>query len=561
MSHASGRWLWVKSRDVVYQRDSDGVPTQILGTAEDITLRKLAEEALRESEARLRAMIEQANVGIVQTSFDGGYLVVNPGFCAIVGYTEPELCRMTVRDVTHPDDCAAEEDLTRQLIAGEIPGYSFEKRFVRRDGGIIWGNMTAALVRRASGEPFCVLAIVEDISERKRAEEALRNSEERLRLTMESVTDYAIFTTDTEGRVETWNVGAERIFGYTEEEIVGQRGAIIFTPEDRAKGEPEKEMREAREAGRAADERWHVRKDDSRFYASGVLAPLRDEGGAVVGYAKIARDLTAQKRAEEALRRAHDELEARVKERTSELQEVNESLLTEVRERMAAEERARGLVRQIVTAQEEERKRVARDLHDQLGQQLTALQLKLETHRARLADDEDLRAQVEEIQTVARQLDNEVDFLAWELRPASLDDLGLPVALGNFIEEWSRHFGIPAEFHTTGFVSEADRLPPEIETNLYRIAQEALNNVYKHAGAGSVDVIFERRADQVVLIVEDDGKGFNLRTAVGPKDRGIGLINMRERASFVGGTMEIESKVGVGTTLFVRVPIQEVSHD
>ncbi len=372
-------------------------------------------------------MFEQANVGIVQTSFDGRLLLVNPGFCKITGYTEPEARRMTIREVTHPDDYETEEDLTRRLIAGEIPGYSFEKRYVRKDGEIIWGNMTATLVRRASGEPFCILAIVEDISERKRAEEALRC--------------------------------------------------------------------------------------------------------------------------------AHDELEERVHERTVELLNVNETLLTEVKERVAAEERARGLVRQIVTAQEEERKRVARDLHDQLGQQLTALQLKLESHRARLADDDGLCAEVEEIQTVARQLDNEVDFLAWELRPASLDDLGLPVALSNFVEEWSKHVGIPAEFHTTGFVSEADRLPSEIETNLYRIAQEALNNIYKHAEANSVDVIFERRADQVMLIVEDDGKGFKLRTAIGPKDRGIGLINMRERASFVGGTLEIESKKGVGTTLFVRVPL------
>jgi PAS domain S-box-containing protein len=164
---------------------------------------------------------------------------------------------------------------------------------------------------------------------------------------------------------------------YTVEEVIGQHAAIIFTPEDRRREMPLKEMETARETGRAADERWHVRKDGTRFYVSGVLSALHDADGAVIGYVKIARDLTEQRQTEEELRRANDELEARVRERTFELAKVNESLRDEISERIQTERDRVRLLRQIVRAQEDERRRIARDIHDQVGQQMTALRLNL----------------------------------------------------------------------------------------------------------------------------------------------------------------------------------------
>ena len=160
-------------------------------------------------------------------------------------------------------------------------------------------------------------------------------------------------------------------------------------------------------------------------------------------------------------------------------------------------------------------------------------------------------AQVEQAQAAAGRLDSEVDFMAWELRPAALDDLGLAAALENFVHEWSEHFGIAADYHSTGLARR--RLAPELETNLYRIAQEALNNVAKHAGATHVGVILERRDQHIALIVEDDGGGFDPSDEMG-EERGMGLLNMRERAALVGGALEIESAAGEGTTVFARVP-------
>ena len=165
-----------------------------------------------------------------------------------------------------------------------------------------------------------------DITERKNAERFLQESGARLRLMMDSVEDYAILMLDLDGNIEMWNSGAERMFGYTAKKITGQNVAIIFTPEDRRREMPLKERETARETGRAADERWHMRKDGTRFYVSGVLSPLYDADGTLAGYVKIARDLTEQRQAQEELRRANDELEVRVRERTFELAKVNESL-------------------------------------------------------------------------------------------------------------------------------------------------------------------------------------------------------------------------------------------
>jgi two-component system, chemotaxis family, CheB/CheR fusion protein len=204
-----------------------------------------------------------------------------------------------------------------------------------------------------------------DITQRRAAEEALRASEERLRLLIESVEDYAILTVTPNNRVAYWNTGAERMFGYSEAEIVGQDSARLFTPEDHAAGVPTQEQEQALAHGRAEDERWHIRKDGSRFYASGVMTPMRDS--TVRGFAKVMRDLTDRKQAEEALQRAHDELEQRVEERTKALTATNRALQEEIAQRRRAEQARQEVLRQLVTAQEEVQRRVALELHDVFG--------------------------------------------------------------------------------------------------------------------------------------------------------------------------------------------------
>lgn len=263
---------------------------------------------------------------------------------------------------------------------------------------------------------------------------------------------------------------------------------------------------------------------------------------------KIAR-LVERKALDETLRRAKDELEEKVRERTRELRELTGRLLDEIKERAAAERRVRELLRRIVNVQEEERRGIARELHDHLGQQLTALRLSLDSIKREAWGRETLRAKVERFEDILCRLDSDLDTMAWRLRPASLDQLGLSATLEQFTREWSGQSGVAAEFRAAGL--DGDRLPPEVETNLYRITQEALNNVQKHAEACKVCVLLERRDGKVTLIVEDDGKGFD------PDEQGggcMGLINMRERAALINGQLEIESAPGAGATIFVRVP-------
>jgi two-component system CheB/CheR fusion protein len=413
-----------------------------------------------------------------------------------------------------------------------------------------WYLMNILPYRTSEDHIEGVIVTFVDITRRKATEEQLSASEERLRLLVESVTDYAIIIQDAEGLIESWNPGAEHIFGYSRAEAVGQSIAMIFTPEDRERGAYLEEMKTAREQGCANDERWHIRKDGTRFYASGVLTVLRD--GGLMGYAKIARDLTESKLAEEELRRAREELEHRVAERTSELARANETLRRENAERRQLERTRLQLLRQLVRTQEDERRRIAREIHDHLGQQSTALRLNLEALKEMCVGYAELCDPIAQTQAIAARLDSDVDFLAWELRPASLDDIGLSAALANFVKDWSKHFEIAAEYHSTG--TDAERPSPETETCLYRIAQEALNNTCKHAQATRVDVLLERRDHHVVLIVEDDGAGFDVEEKAETHE-GLGLLGMRERAALVGGTLEIESAPGAGTTVFARVPL------
>lgn len=213
------------------------------------------------------------------------------------------------------------------------------------------------------------------------------------------------------------------------------------------------------------------------------------------------------------------------------------------------------LVRRVLTLQEAERRRIARDIHDDLGQQVTALRLKLEWLASRPCGDEEIRGCVRAVQEAAERLDQHIDFLLRDLRPAGLDELGLPAVLRQTVADWSETFGIAATFRAVGVT--AVRLPHEVETQAFRIVQEALNNVHKHAAATRVKVALERRKGRTVLTVADNGVGLGASPAsVLPNGhrRGLGLLGMRERAMAIGGQLEIATTRGTGTTVTLLFP-------
>lgn len=371
---------------------------------------------------------------------------------------------------------------------------------VRRD----WTSHEIALVEETAERTWGAV-------ERARVESELRRSNQRMRLLIEGATDIAIFTTDSNGDVTTWNTGSERLFGYQDQEIIGQSAELIFTRSDRRDGVPQREMATALEQGRALDERWHRRKDGSVFFASGVMQPLgenRDEG-----FVKIARDITERIRADAA-------------------------------------QREKELLQTLVLAQELERSRIARDLHDELGQQITALRLKLEMLSIETA--EDCGEMMDDVKEMARKIDEGVDFLAWELRPAALDDLGLVPAIEKYVSEWSGYSGVAASFEPSIY---GLRFSAAAETAIYRVVQESLNNVHKHALAKNASIRLFTRDNRVVLLIDDDGSGYDAEDPEVRK-RGIGLTGMNERVKLIGGSLEIESNPGQGTTIYVTIPVE-----
>ena len=246
-------------------------------------------------------------------------------------------------------------------------------------------------------------------------------------------------------------------------------------------------------------------------------------------------------------------LDQRVSERTAALDAANTQLTLALAERTAHEEARARWMGALITAQEDERRRVARELHDEMGQHVTSLLLGLHQLDAEPSTRGDGN-QVGHLRTIVGNLDRGVRRLAHDLRPAALDDLGMTAAISSYLEEWSHQTGIAADFHC---IRCEERLATHIESTLYRIVQEALTNVARHAHARNVSVILERRPDCIVAIIEDDGTGFDAGAGA-PADGAthFGLLGIRERAALLGGSARIESSAATGTSLFLSLPLE-----
>ena len=296
------------------------------------------------------------------------------------------------------------------------------------------------------------------------------------------------------------------------------------------------------------DLRWLVARGLTEFAATGSERRPSRMLGTVM-------DVTARKRTEHELLAARDELEVRVRERTAELAHANAALRVEIVEREAAGGRIRQLVGRLVNAQEEERRRLSRELHDTVGQHLAVLTMGLKAVRAQPGSPPQVTERLNDIEQAAQRLEEEVDRLSYELRPLALDHMELVDALGQYADEWSAQCGVAVDLQVHGLPVE--RLSAAVEATVYRVVQEALTNVRKHAAASRVSLIAERRGSQLRVIVEDDGRGFDAAavSAFADGQRRLGLLGMSERAALVTGVLEVESAPGNGTTIYLTVPL------
>ncbi|HTV56240.1 MAG TPA: PAS domain S-box protein [Terriglobia bacterium] len=346
----------------------------------------------------------------------------------------------------------------------------------------------------------------------------LRHSEERFRVLVESVKDYAIFMLDPEGRVTTWNAGAERIKGYKESEIIGKHFSVFYPAEDVQAGKPDVGLKTAVKDGRFEGEGWRVRKDGSRFWASAILTALCDQFGNLKGFAKVTRDITDRKRLEDSLR------------------ELSSKLLS---------------------LQDEERRRLARDLHDSTAQILTGLSLNLALldRYTDLAQHPEASKALADSLSLAEQASREIRTISYLLHPPLLDEAGLAQALRWYIDGFRQRTNISVDFQVS---DQLGRLPHDMEIALFRIAQECLTNVYRHSGSQIAAVRLKRKPTGISLSVSDQGKGVPESTSTGqsppPASFGVGLRGMAERVRQLGGSMAV--KPGrPGTVVEVDLPL------
>ena len=398
----------------------------------------------------------------------------------------------------------------------------------------------------------------EDVTDRLQAEHTLRESEERFRLLVEGVQEYAIFQLDAEGKVATWNAGAQRLKGYDSAEIIGHHFSIFYPQEQQLKNKPRDILALATRHGQVADEGWRVRKDGSRFWANVVVTALRDSNGNLLGFAKLTRDTTESRERAEALTKAKELLELRVEQRTAVLTRLNNEMRTEIADRQYAEEQLRksrdqlrALAARLQSVREEERAYIAREIHDELGQACTAIKMDLALIGRKLTKRQTkLKAKVESSIQLVDSTIVTLRKIASEMRPRTLDDLGLPAALEAQAQEFETRTGIHC---SVTLPPEPLMLDQDRSTAIFRIFQESLTNVARHAHATCVEARLQLENDRIVFEVFDNGTGFDPEVA--KERKSLGLIGMQERALLLNGEFKAEGVPGSGTTMTLTIPL------
>jgi PAS domain S-box-containing protein len=372
----------------------------------------------------------------------------------------------------------------------------------------------------------------------KPSNEPSDQKDEVFRLLVESVRDYAIFVLDCEGNVITWNEGARAIKGYTKEEILGKNFSTFYLPGAVESGWPARELALAEKEGRFADEGWRVKKDGSAFWASVIIMPLRDDRGRLCGFSKVTQDMSDRMRSEARVQELNKELRSRVTQldesrrvvelRTLELQKVSAQLLQ---------------------IQDEERRRIARELHDDLAQQLSGIKLML-----------DLAGSNQQPSQLTESALHWVRNLSYRLHPPLLDETGLRAALHWYIDGLIKTSNIQVSLSVRPAIFP--RLPREIEMAVFRVVQESLSNVARHSGSDVARVEIDKEPEVVVVRVRDFGRGLPLESATGmPRvGGGIGIAGMRERVRQFDGELII-SRAEPGTSVEARIPSYGVDLD
>ncbi|MEF2231823.1 MAG: PAS domain S-box protein [Pseudodesulfovibrio sp.] len=558
----------------------DGLPTGYLGVARDVSERKKAEKALQESERRFRDLFEDSPISLweedltrLKRYFDElkasgvedfrQYFTGHPetlARCASLvdvvdvnkatldllrAGSREELLGNLDRVLTESSMAAFAEEMI--LLASGGSEYRGEITHRTFDDDIIWVFVHFAVPPEYRDTLSRVIVSLIDVTPRKRAEQALKESEERYRALVENSQEGVVVFMDNSPVFV--NEATIRLFGYSLEDLQGLDILEILHPDDR-----ERILCGSRFPGETGACRVLTRDGAVKWIAFSVKPIMWNGRDAVL---VINTDITTHKSLEAELRAIHARMEERIVLRTAELSQANRKLKEEVEQREKAQRQILSLTKDIIRVQEAERQRIARDLHDNVAQDLSSAVLKIKTMFDGHGDiDPELHRRGDAAARLMKKTVADVRSIAYGLRPPALDQLGLVRALENYCQEVARRAGLFIDFSSAGM--EAGTLDSDAEINIYRMLQEGINNVVKHARATTVTVRVVRSHPDIILRIEDNGNGFDTDTRLpaAAKENRMGVRSMEERARLIGGSMEIQSLLGKGTRVIFTIPLE-----
>lgn len=509
-------------------------------------LAKQVEEELSVSNARFRAIFDDAAVGVGIMGLDRRIIDANPAICQMFGRTREELIGMNAVESTHPGDVSKSTELFDKLISGQRASYKAERRYIRKNGEVFWAHVTMSTVSGLDGKPRYLVGMVIDIDEQKKMQEQIRESEARFRAMFDhAAMGMSLMSLDR--HVLQVNRAAERITGYSVSELTNANPALLAHPEDRYLDRELFEQLVKGERDQYQMEKRYYRKDGTLFWGRVTYTCVRDANALPEYLIGMIEDITEQHRTHEQLKQQENEyrhtLEQSVEERTHRLEAANQRLKEEIEGRMIIEEQlAKKAAQEAVTA---ERTRLARDLHDAVTQTLFSSSLIAEVLPDLWGMDiEEAKNSTEELRQLTRGALAEMRTLLLELRPATLTQTRLSDLIKQLCEAFIGRSRLPIKLNIEG-----DRkLPPEVQVAFYRIAQESLNNVFKYARATEVNVSLFLSASGAHFEVCDNGIGFDMSTA---KPTSLGMRIMHERAEAIGADFHLSSTPGSGTCIEV----------
>ena len=516
LRRADGQYRWVLSHEEP-RFDSDGILEGYIGSCLDIDERKVAEK----TSARLAAIVQSSDDAIVAKDLNGIITSWNGSAERIFGYTEEEVLGKSITIIIPPELQAEEKQILTRLRAGERIDH-FETVRVAKNRARVLVSLTVSPVKDSSGRIVGASKIARDVTQIRKVEQALRESEQRMRFCLESA-HVGTWQWDIESGKVSWSENMEKIHGRASESLSGDSQSSLegIYAEDRER--VQQAVRRALENdGRYHTEYRQTRSDGSVGWMEAHGQVVYDSSQRPVSMMGVCWDISERKRSEDALREARERLEERVKERTAELDR--------------AQERLRRLSGKLLRMQDDERRRIARELHDTAGQLLVALNLCLVPVEQELLkkNDSALAAQVKESLNLIDELSSDLRTMSHLLHPPLLDEAGLHSAVRWYVEGFAQRSKIDVNLELDPNVG---RLSAELETAIFRIVQECLTNIHRHAESSSARITITRDADGIRMEIHDQGKGMPM-----PMPRsGVGIQGMRERVRQLGGQFEIES--------------------